>query len=131
MSLASRIFRSEGPDPETVSLGIPLADAYELLKEERRQWTLQAVADGQEGQKTIGGLAVDLAAHELDKHPDLVDSKERKARYVTLLQSHLPKLDKAGLVNFNKDRGTIRATPDTHEAVAFMDVDASMVEAET
>ena len=55
-------------------------------------------------------LSERVAAWENGCEPDEVTSKERKRVYAALHQSHLPKMDREGVVEYDPDRGTIELT---------------------
>lgn len=59
---------------------------------------------------TQAELAEQIAAQENGITVAELDSTQRKRVYVALYQTHLPKLDEAGLVEYNSDRGHVRLT---------------------
>jgi hypothetical protein len=87
---------------------LPLDLAFEILKNGRRRMVLEELAAA-EGEITLSDLSETIAARENDKTVAEISSEERKRVYVGLYQAHLPKMDDAGVVQFNKDRGLIRA----------------------
>jgi hypothetical protein len=52
-------------------------------------------------------LAERIAAWENDVEVDDLDYKQRKRVYTSLHQTHLPKLDEAGIVDYDRDEGRI------------------------
>lgn len=95
----------EGTDAE-----LPLDVAFEILKNRRRRMVLEELAAANE-EVTISDLSEAIAARENDKPVSAITSKERKRVYVGLYQAHLPKMDEAGVVVYNQDRGLITAGP--------------------
>ncbi|WP_435114995.1 DUF7344 domain-containing protein [Halolamina sp. C58] len=83
--------------------------AYSLLSSRRRRNVLHALYEA-EGESTVADLARQLAAWETDQTPATISSKERKRSYTALRQTHLPKLAKHGLVEYDANRGTVRLT---------------------
>jgi hypothetical protein len=79
---------------------------FELLKNQRRRYVLRYLADDP-GPVRLRDLAERIAAWENDKPIGAIDSDERKRVYVGLYQSHLTKMDEAGVVAFNQDRGLV------------------------
>ena len=79
---------------------------FELLKNQRRRYVLRYLADDP-GPVRLRDLAERIAAWENDKPIGALDSDERKRVYVGLYQCHLTKMDDAGAVEFNQDRGLI------------------------
>jgi len=79
---------------------------FELLKNQRRRYVLQYLADDP-GPVRLRDLAERIAAWENDKPMSALSSDERKRVYVGLYQCHLTKMDDARVVEFNQDRGLI------------------------
>lgn len=78
-------------------------EAFSVLSNARRQHVIGHVAErlaiGNQSEIDLGDLAEDIAAAELDKPLTEVDSDERKRVYVSLYQSHMPKLVEVGVVD--------------------------------
>jgi len=101
---------------------------FDVLRNRRRRLVLAALNEG-DGGTTLGDLAERIAGIENDKPPESLDSQERKRVYVGLYQSHLPKMDDAGAVRFDDDRGTVERGP--HMDVFCQYLDDSAAEDET
>ena len=99
---------------------VPEGELFDALSNRRRRYALEALmgTDGIE----LGGLAEQVAAWELEKEIAAVDSTERKRVYTSLQQSHLPRLDDAGLVRFDKRAGFVEPTPGLEECEVYLDV---------
>lgn len=96
--------QSEEPEePWDTHLG--LDEIMKLLKNERRRLILDVLE--KEQHTTLGNLSERVAMLEngVDEIP--LGSDYRKRAYVSLYQSHLPKLDKADIVDYDKKRGTV------------------------
>lgn len=79
-----------------------------LLSNGRRRIVVDAVAALDAGADTvIGDLAVRIAAIEHGVEEFQVASEQRKSAYVSLLQCHLPKLDDAGVVEWDRRSGAV------------------------
>lgn len=89
-----------------------LTQMFDILRNERRRYALRHLLDA--GETSIGEVAEHIAAAETDKSTDNISSGERKARYVTLYQCHLPKLSMAGVVDYDERAGTVGPTPMAH-----------------
>jgi len=83
---------------------------FNVLQNRRRRLVLTALAE-RDGTTTLGELAEYIAGIENDKPPSALDSQERKRVYVGLYQSHLPRMDDAGAIRFDEDRGSVEAGP--------------------
>ncbi|MCO8247082.1 MULTISPECIES: hypothetical protein [unclassified Haladaptatus] len=55
-------------------------------------------------------LAEQVAAWENETTVQALTSDERQRVYIPLYQSHLPKLDEEGIIEYNQSRGTIERT---------------------
>lgn len=94
-------------EEEAISQGV----VFDILRNERRRRVLDYLNE-QEGSTTLGDVSERLAAIENDKPESQITSQERKRLYVGLYQCHLPRMDDAGAIDFNSDRGSIEATED-------------------
>lgn len=83
---------------------LALDTVFGLLQNERRRRVLTYLLT-ESSRCELGDLAEHLAARETDKPVELLTSAERKRTYVALYQCHVPRLDDAGVVDF--DRGTV------------------------
>ncbi|WP_240137500.1 DUF7344 domain-containing protein [Salinigranum salinum] len=79
---------------------------FELLKNQRRRDAL-AFLKATGGRTTLSDMAEHIAAKENDVPVEAINSKQRKRVYIGLYQCHLPKMADAGIVDFEKNRGTI------------------------
>lgn len=80
---------------------------FDLLRNQRRRFVVHYLMDNPDEEVTLGQLADQVAAWEYEVSCEEVSSTQRKRVYTTLQQSHLPKMDDAGIVRFDQDRGTI------------------------
>lgn len=87
---------------------IDLDVMFDVLKNRRRRRVLEILHE-QEGQTTLSAMAECLAAIENDKPREMLSSQERKRVYIGLYQFHLPRMDRAGVIEFDRNRGTIEA----------------------
>lgn len=89
---------------------IPLDVVYDILRNERRRIVI-SLLQRSESELTIGELAEHIAAIENDKSISSLRSKERKRVYISLYQSHLPKMDQADVITYDSDRGVVEPGP--------------------
>lgn len=95
--------------------------AFTMLSCRRRRYILHYLR--REGRAvTLHELSKQLAAWENDVDPDAVTHKQRMRVYTALRQSHLPKLDENGVVDFDASAGTIALTDDASELEVYLDV---------
>ncbi|ELY57462.1 DUF7344 domain-containing protein [Natronolimnohabitans innermongolicus] len=85
-------------------------DIYHILQTSRRRHVLEYLRIGDEPM-TLRTLAERIAAREHGTTVENLTSSQRQRVYISLYQSHLPKLDTRGIVEYDKDRGTVESTP--------------------
>jgi hypothetical protein len=102
---------------ETESLSKDLT--FEILKNQRRREAL-AFLKANDGATTLSDMAEHIAAKENGISVEQLSSSQRKRVYIGLYQCHLPKMDSAGVVDFEKNRGTIEITPLAAELDTFL-----------
>ena len=94
--------------PETV---------FEVLSNERRRHVLDYLKRRAE-RVTVRDLSEQVAARENGIERREVTPKERKRVYTALHQTHLPKMASVGVIDYDRDRGTLELT----EAIAAFDI---------
>jgi hypothetical protein len=95
---------------------------FEVLKNERRRFVLEHF-DEHDGPVALGDLAEHVAAKENDKPRRELSSGERKRVYVGLYQCHLPKMDDADIVDFNRNRGRIELGENANLLNEYLETD--------
>ncbi|WP_458210688.1 DUF7344 domain-containing protein [Haladaptatus sp. NG-SE-30] len=83
---------------------------YHLLQNERRRNVLRYLHNVDE-QVEMRDIAEQVAAWENDTTVQALSSSERQRVYIPLYQSHLPKLDEEGVIEYDQSRGTVRKNP--------------------
>jgi hypothetical protein len=86
---------------------LEIGEVFELLKNERRRRVIEYLKDEEDGATTLDVLAEHIAALENDIDVRQLSSSQRKRVYIALYQCHLPKMDNFGVVEYDKDRGTV------------------------
>lgn len=81
--------------------------AYEVLSNDRRRYTLGYMGNRTEEKFTLGELSEHVAERLKMPDEEPISSSERKTAYISLAQCHLPKLDRAGVIEYNDDRKTL------------------------
>lgn len=83
-------------------------DVFAILSNERRRLVLQYLRQRpDEGPVGFRDIVDQVAAWENGTTTDRLDSSDRKCVYTALRQTHLPKLDKLGVVEFDNQRGVV------------------------
>lgn len=90
-----------------------LAEFFDLLSVHRRRHVVEEVAAlGPEEEIELGALSNAIAYTENDvPNPGSVTGQQRKRVYVSLYQTHLPKLDEAGMIEFDRRSNLISRGP--------------------
>ena len=96
-------------------------DLFDVLSNRRRRYAVHALKR-EHGEADIGDVAEQVAAWEYGVDVEQVSYDERKRVYTALQQSHLPKMDEAGVVEFDKNRGTVEPTSALGDVEVYMDV---------
>lgn len=94
---------------------------FEILSNRRRRYTVHALARA-ELPMDLGTLAERVAAWEYEIDVDEVDYSQRKRVYTALQQLHLPKMDDAGMVDYDKRRGIVEPTEELADIEVHMEV---------
>lgn len=110
----------DGHDADSAPSELSLDDIYHLLQTKRRRDVLRYLRDA-EGRVQLRELAEQVAAWEQETTVDDLSSSERQRVYISLYQSHLPKLDTHGIVDYDKDRGWVEATPLTDRLDSYLE----------
>lgn len=107
--------------PQSDERALSEDELFTILANQRRRHIIHALLNTGES-VDIGTLSEEIAAWEDDLTTDEISSADRKRVYTALQQSHLPKLDNAGVVDFDSDRGTVEPTPTLEDVEIYMDI---------
>lgn len=97
-------------------------EIFEILSNERRRFILFYL-------KTRGSpvglmeLVEELAAQEEDTKAEAVSEQARKRVYVSLYQTHVPRLEEVGLVTYDPDTKMVSLANDAEAVESYLDVD--------
>jgi hypothetical protein len=97
----------DGDQAETPGLG----DVYEALSNRRRRFALHHLKQLDGDQPVdISTISTQVAAWENGSDPEQLGYADRKNVHTSLYQFHVPKMDDLGLVNYDRNRGTVELT---------------------
>lgn len=82
-------------------------EVFEVLKSPRRRYALYYLRR-EGGQAELSDLTEQVAAWENETTPAALSTEQRKRVYISLYQTHLPKLDEANIVDYDRDDGVVR-----------------------
>jgi hypothetical protein len=108
--------------PDDVETELAKDTLFDLLQNQRRRDAL-AYLKANDGRATLSEMAEHIAAKENDLPVEGINSKQRKRVYIGLYQCHLPKMANAGVVSYDKDRGTIELKNVAAQLYPYLDVD--------
>lgn len=91
---------------------ISQSDVFDVLSNPRRRFVLYYLREV-EASVELNELARQIAAWENDTDESELTDQDRKRVYVSLYQTHVPKLTDVGLVEYDQDSGTVRLTDRT------------------
>ncbi|WP_306057703.1 DUF7344 domain-containing protein [Natronococcus wangiae] len=94
---------------DTDAATLPDDDIFHILQTNRRRDAIRFLLEKDDTVK-MRDVAEYVAARENDTTVAELTSTERQRVYIPLYQSHLPKLDKEGIIEYNKSRGIVRPT---------------------
>ncbi len=108
--------------PDDVEPELARDTLFELLKNQRRRDALHYLKEN-DGWATLSDMAEHIAAKENDLPIEGINSKQRKRVYIGLYQCHLPKMAEAGVVEYDKNRGTIQLNDLAAQLYPYLDVE--------
>lgn len=92
---------------------------FEILSNPRRRNTISYLARSDEEMVHLRDLAEQIAAWENDVSMQEVKYNERKRVYTSLYQTHLPKMDRLGIIEYDRSSGVVRPTPEVEELYRY------------
>lgn len=93
---------------------------FDILSSPRRRYTLYYLRTT-EGPIKLTDLATQVAAWENEADPDEITDQERKRVYVSLYQTHIPRLDEADIVEYDSDSGLVALTESAYTIDEYLD----------
>lgn len=94
-------------------------EVFDLLSNRRRRYAV-LYCKREEAAVSLGELAEHVAAWELEKPVEAITSTERKRVYTSLQQTHLPTLERAGMIAY--DGRTIELTDRAADLEVYLDI---------
>ncbi len=95
-------------------------DVHDVLSNERRQVTLEILRDNGDSM-TTRELSERVAERETGEQPP--PRNIRQSAYVSLQQTHLPKLDRLGIIDYDGDAKQVSLTGEAEQVVGAMDAE--------
>jgi hypothetical protein len=92
---------------------------FDVLSSSRRRYVLYYLSQNEEPVE-LPALAEEVAAWETESTVEELSSQERKRVYVSLYQTHIPKLEEVGLVDYDQDSGEVSLTDQSSQIQGFL-----------
>lgn len=99
-------------------------DIFEILSNHRRRMVLHQLQE-REGPIQVKQLAEEVAAMENGVAVEELSSQQRKRVYVSLYQTHLPKMAEMALIEYDRDEGTVQLTGRSADINRYLSDDTS------
>lgn len=109
----------ESSEPTAVE-ALSREDIFDILSNHRRRYVLRYLQE-HEAESDLRTLSEQIAAWENEVDPSQVTSKQRMRAYTALRQSHLPKMDRQGVIDFDSQSGTVHLTEAAHAIEGYLD----------
>lgn len=98
-------------------------ELFQILSNSRRRYIIYYLSEGG-NELSLKSLATKIAAVESDVSESDITSDERQRVYISLYQTHLPKLEEAGIVTYDEDERTVALTDEVLDSGFFWMDDA-------
>jgi hypothetical protein len=96
-------------------------EIFDVLHNQRRRYVLQYLKRF-EDPVSLSDLATQVAAWEYRTAVGEVTDEQKKRVYTTLQQTHLEKMARTGIVEYDDDENLVRATPQTEELTVYLEI---------
>jgi hypothetical protein len=96
------------------------ADIHDVLRNDRRRLVIERLQSTDDGSETVRELSERIATAESGESPP--PRNIRQSVYVSLHQTHLPKLDDLGIVEYDSDSKQVRLAEGADEVAVYMEV---------
>ncbi|NHN59797.1 MULTISPECIES: hypothetical protein [Halorussus] len=107
-----------GPAPEPE---VTFDEAFQLLRNSRRRHVAEYLADLEPGETvSVGELTIYIASLEFDVEPDIVSARQKKTVRSALHQTHLPKLDEMGVIEYDQRASEVTRSSDVEALTAVI-----------
>lgn len=99
--------------------GLTRGEIHDVLRSDRRRMTIEELKK-RDGSATIRDLSEVVAARETEQDPP--PEKNRQSVYVSLYQTHVPKLEKLGILEHDQDSHIVSLREAIDEIEVYIEV---------
>lgn len=96
-------------------------EIFDVLQNQRRRYVLEYLKRYDEPVE-LSELAMQVAAWEYQTPVEDVTNEQKKRVYTTLQQTHLDRMEEAGIVDYDADENVITRTPYTDELTVYLEI---------
>jgi len=121
MSLGNNSIAEPLGGGEADSGPVPRDDVFDVLSNARRRCALHYMKQNEDRRVELRELVDHVAAWENDTSIENLESSNRKCVYTALRQSHLPRMERAGIVEYDNMRGDVKLTPDARQVELYLE----------
>jgi hypothetical protein len=107
--------------PAGSEIDLSKGEIFEVLQNQRRRYVLQYL-NRFDGPVDLSDLAIQIAAWEYHTPTEEVTDDQKKRVYTTLQQTHLRKLEEAGIIKYDSDENVVSATSCTDELTVYLEI---------
>lgn len=97
---------------------------FEMLSNDRRRCVVYYLQQA-DGDVALSDLVDYVTAWQYEQPLDNLDSRVRARVYASLHQVHLPRLDRAELLDYDTEQNTVSASPRARDAQFYLEYDPS------
>lgn len=101
--------------------GVPQGDIFDVLSNARRRCALHYIKQNGDRWVELRELVDYVAAWENDTSIEDLESSDRKCVYTALRQSHLPRMEEAGIIEYDTMRGDLKLTPEARQVELYLE----------
>lgn len=112
---------SDSLSPSEPGSSLPRDEVFEVLSNDRRRCALHYLKQHDGRRVELRELVDHVTAWENDTSTAEIDSTERKRVYTALRQNHLPKLEEAGIIEYEHMRGEVELTDHAREVELYLE----------
>lgn len=92
---------------------------FDILSSARRRYAI-SILNQRAKPMQLTELAEEIAALEMDCAVDELTKQQRKRVYVSLYQTHVPKMEEVGIVSYDADDGTVELASGVNAVDEFL-----------
>jgi hypothetical protein len=109
-----------GAEAERGESGLAETEIHDVLRNDRRRLAIDCLREAENGRLSVRELAEQVATLETGQDPAPRD--KRQSVYVSLHQTHLPKLDQLEIVSYESDAKIVELEERVREVEVYMEI---------